>query len=55
MKGSAIVESESNVDAIEEFRLRTWARRNYTPAQERRSDWHPVVHDEMRRKDREPR
>ncbi len=45
------VDSESNVDAIEEIRLRTWARKNYMPAPERDDNLHPVVLDEMVRKD----
>ena len=40
------------VDAIAELRLRLWARTNYVPAAIRRdSEWHPVVLEEMRRKD----
>ena len=46
-------ESMTRVDPIEEIRLRTWARRNYAPADERESDWHPVILEEMDRKDRE--
>ncbi len=45
--------SRSQIDAIEEMRLRTWARRNYTPAAERSQDWHPVVLEEMSIRDRE--
>ena len=41
------------VDAIEEIRLRTWARENYTPADERDQSWHPIILDEMICKDRE--
>jgi hypothetical protein len=43
--------SELQVDLVEEFRLRAWARRNYVVARERQAFWHPVVLDEMRRKD----
>lgn len=40
------------VDFIAELRLRQWARNNYVAADERcDSDWHPIVLDEMRRKD----
>lgn len=42
-----------DVDAIKELRLRRWARKNYVPADERRNTWHPIVIDEMLRKDRE--
>jgi hypothetical protein len=41
------------VDPVEEMRLRTWARKNYTPAEERDEHWHPIVLDEMDRKDQE--
>lgn len=40
-------------DFIEEIRLRTWARENYVPADERDEDWHPIILDEMRCKDKD--
>jgi hypothetical protein len=40
-----------DMDFIEELRLRRWARQNYVPPEERDSAWHPVVLDEMDRKD----
>jgi hypothetical protein len=40
-----------HVDFIEELKLRRWARENYVPGPQRERTWHPVVHDEMRRKD----
>jgi hypothetical protein len=43
----------SDVDFIEELRLRRWARENYVPADERDTAWHPIIQDEMRRKDGE--
>lgn len=43
------------LDFIEEIRLRTWARENYVPADDRDDTWHPVVLEEMRKKDREAR
>ncbi len=46
-------EVEKDVDAIEEIRLRTWARKNYTPNSDRDDNWHPIIHDEMLRIDRE--
>jgi len=46
-------EVEESVDAIEEIRLRTWARMNYTPSSDREENWHPIIHDEMIRIDRE--
>lgn len=43
----------AELDLIEELRLRRWARENYVPGGQREQSWHPVVHDEMARKDRE--
>jgi hypothetical protein len=43
----------SELDFIEELRLRRWARENYVPRGQRETAWHPVVHEEMRQKDRE--
>ncbi len=41
-------------DLIQEFQLRRSARENYVDAQDRNDvDWHPIVLDEMRRKDDE--
>ena len=40
-------------DLIEELRLRRWARENYVPADERDAGWHPIILEEMRRKDGE--
>jgi len=47
------VEEGSEVDAIEEIRLRTWARKNYAPAHQRNDTLHPIILDEMKRKDEE--
>jgi hypothetical protein len=41
------------LDFIEELRLRRWARENYVPPTRREDSWHPVVHEEMNKKDRE--
>jgi hypothetical protein len=41
------------VDPVEEMKLRTWARRHYAPTEQRDDSWHPVVLDEMLRKDEE--
>ena len=41
------------LDFIEELRLRRWARENYVPPTQRQQSWHPVVHEEMERKDDE--
>ncbi len=39
------------LDFIEELRLRRWARENFVPAGQRNASWHPVVLDEMGKKD----
>jgi hypothetical protein len=49
MTSSAMAE----LDFIEELRLRRWARENYVPAGERKPTWHPVVQEEMTKKDEE--
>jgi hypothetical protein len=41
----------SELDFIEELRLRRWARENFVPRGERQTSWHPVVHEEMEKKD----
>jgi hypothetical protein len=41
----------ADLDFIEELRLRRWARENYVPTHRRQDAWHPVVHEEMQRKD----
>ena len=41
------------VDVVEELRLRRWARENYVPAVERDGLWHPIILEEMCRKDRD--
>ncbi len=43
----------NSVDPVEEIRLRTWARKHYASPAERDEDWHPIVLDEMSRKDQE--
>jgi hypothetical protein len=43
----------ADVDFIEELRLRRWARENYVPADERDHAWHPIILEEMHRKDGE--
>jgi|GEM_PF-685661 len=46
-------EVDGNLDVVEEMRLRTWARQNYAPTELRDKEWHPVILDEMKRKDTE--
>ncbi len=59
MNPALMVEMETNegadVDAIEEIRLRTWARKNYASSTDREENWHPIILDEMGRKDQEAR
>jgi hypothetical protein len=43
----------TEVDFIAELRMRRWARENYVPANERETAWHPIILEEMRRKDGE--
>ena len=42
-----------SVDAVEEFQLRRWAREHYVSVECRDHDWHPLVLEEMSRKDAE--
>jgi len=44
---------EHELDFIEELRLRRWARENYVSETQRQLSWHPVILDEMARKDEE--
>jgi hypothetical protein len=41
----------ADLDFIEELRLRRWARQNFVPVEQRLPSWHPIVLDEMLRKD----
>jgi hypothetical protein len=43
----------ADVDFIEELRLRRWARENYVPSLDRNHGWHPIILEEMNRKDEE--
>ena len=43
----------SELDFIEELRLRRWAREHYVAPDLRQHSWHPVVHEEMEKKDLE--
>ena len=43
----------SEIDFIEELKMRRWARENYVPQPERDRTWHPIIHDEMGQKDHE--
>jgi hypothetical protein len=41
----------AELDFIEELRMRRWARENYVPLSQRQLSWHPVILEEMDRKD----
>jgi hypothetical protein len=43
----------AELDFIEELQLRRWARENYVPRGERKHTWHPVIREEMEKKDLE--
>jgi hypothetical protein len=45
--------SSVGLDIVEELRLRRWARENYAPLERRCVDWHPVILEEMDRRDAE--
>lgn len=45
--------TEFAIDPIEEMRMRTWARQNYMPLKERTEEMHPIILDEMTRRDQE--
>lgn len=47
------VPDTAGMDLIRELRLRQWARTHYVPADMRSVSWHPIVLDEMRRRDEE--
>lgn len=42
---------KADLDFIEELRLRRWAREHFVPRGQRQTSWHPVVHEEMERKE----
>jgi hypothetical protein len=53
-KGTLMATSPTTeIDFIEELKLRRWARENYVPQPKRDRSWHPVIHDEMVSKDRD--
>ena|GEM_PF-1269255 len=43
----------ATTDLLREIRLRQWARRSFVSVNARKPTWHPVVLDEMRRRDEE--
>lgn len=48
-----VSEADPSLDLIEELRMRRWARENYVPEGRREKTWHPVIHDEMTKKDQD--
>jgi hypothetical protein len=52
-KGIFMSHGVLEMDLIEELRLRRWARENYVPPEQRERSWHPVIQDEMKKKDTE--
>jgi hypothetical protein len=48
-----MVSSGVELDFIEELRLRRWAREHYVPQPQRQMSWHPIVLEEMSRRDDE--
>ena len=54
LTGGIMVRSVTvEVDVIDELRLRRWARETYVAPNERDRAWHPIILEEMRRKDGE--
>jgi hypothetical protein len=47
------VQESIGIDLIRELRLRQWARTHYVTESERSVKWHPIVLEEMRRRDEE--
>lgn len=41
----------AELDFIEELRLRRWAREHHVPQDQRKESWHPVILQEMAKKD----
>ncbi|QDT50354.1 hypothetical protein [Symmachiella dynata] len=45
--------TDVGMDVVDELRLRRWARQHHVASEERDATWHPIVLDEMRRRDSE--
>ena len=54
MATTLLMDADATVDPVDEIRLRVWARLHYVPEEER-GNLHPVIVDEMQRKDAEQR
>jgi hypothetical protein len=48
-----VIGTSAELDFIEELRLRRWARENYVSREKRKASWHPIVLEEMDRKEEE--
>ncbi len=48
-----VSEADCIPDLIDELRMRRWARENYVPEGRREKTWHPVIHDEMTKKEQD--
>jgi hypothetical protein len=41
----------SELDFIQELQMRRWAREHYVPRDQRQTSWHPIVIQEMEKKE----
>jgi hypothetical protein len=46
-----VISRSADVDFIQELQLRRWAREHYVPRGQRQHTWHPIVHEEMEKKE----
>lgn len=53
MNVAVLLDQETSLDPVEEIRLRTWARQHYIPRELRDDSLHPIILEEMHRKDEE--
>jgi hypothetical protein len=48
------IDEAQEVPLVQEYRLRRWARKHYVPHEQRQTrTWHPIVLDEMAKRDDE--
>ena len=48
-----MMQAAASLDLVEELRLRRWAREHYVVASQRDAGWHPMIHEEMARKEQD--
>lgn len=48
-----MMQAALSLDLVEELQLRRWAREHFVPSGQRDAGWHPVIHEEMDRKEEE--